>query len=283
MYVIFVGIFKFSHQYFMSYFIVFLFLLGVLLAYFVLTSNMKLMDKDASGFGKNYKGYADQEDAYKRKLRARRGLGTLIGYVMKSDGFCSKGELQKAKDFLNKYYEPFEVRTTLETIKETIKSDYNETEFHSCVADINAEFDAKDKIKIANLMYNIASTRGIDDNRWAFLERILNLLWIEKKEQQKIKNLYFVSRKYRTSDSEETNNNHQNTYNRTASNNTNIYESYYDVLGLKPGASQTAIKSAYRKLAKMYHPDRVQNDTQKAVNTEKFKRITEAYNVLSKH
>ncbi len=52
---------------------------------------------------------------------------------------------------------------------------------------------------------------------------------------------------------------------------------FYDILGLKKGASADEIKQAYRKLALQYHPDR--NKTKEA--EEKFKEINEAYAVLS--
>jgi DnaJ-class molecular chaperone len=51
----------------------------------------------------------------------------------------------------------------------------------------------------------------------------------------------------------------------------------YAILGLKRGASEDAIRQAYRKLAKQYHPDR--NPGDKAAE-EKFKKISAAFNVL---
>lgn len=53
---------------------------------------------------------------------------------------------------------------------------------------------------------------------------------------------------------------------------------YYEVLGVGRNADAKTIKSAYRKLAKKYHPDMNPGDKQAE---QKFKEVTEAYNVLS--
>ena len=52
---------------------------------------------------------------------------------------------------------------------------------------------------------------------------------------------------------------------------------FYSVLGVQRSASDDEIKKAYRKLAMQYHPDR-NNGSREA--EEKFKEITEAYDVL---
>ena len=52
---------------------------------------------------------------------------------------------------------------------------------------------------------------------------------------------------------------------------------YYEVLGVSKTADASAIKKAYRKLAKKYHPD--SNPGNKAA-AERFKEVTEAYDVL---
>lgn len=53
---------------------------------------------------------------------------------------------------------------------------------------------------------------------------------------------------------------------------------YYETLGVKKGASEDEIKKSYRKLAMKFHPDR--NPGNKTAE-EKFKKISEAYAVLS--
>ena len=52
---------------------------------------------------------------------------------------------------------------------------------------------------------------------------------------------------------------------------------FYDLLGVKPGASDSDLKKAYRKLALQYHPDK--NSSPEA--GEKFKEISMAYECLS--
>ena len=55
-------------------------------------------------------------------------------------------------------------------------------------------------------------------------------------------------------------------------------KNYYDVLGVDKKATPEEIKSAYRKLAMKYHPDRNQGD---AASAEKFKEVNEANETLS--
>lgn len=52
-------------------------------------------------------------------------------------------------------------------------------------------------------------------------------------------------------------------------------KSYYAILGIPADASSEEIKSAYRRLAKEYHPDHAGGDS------EKFRDIQEAYSVLA--
>ena len=52
----------------------------------------------------------------------------------------------------------------------------------------------------------------------------------------------------------------------------------YEVLGISKTADEKAIKKAYRKLAKKYHPDMNPGDK---IAEQKFKEFTDDYNILS--
>lgn len=52
---------------------------------------------------------------------------------------------------------------------------------------------------------------------------------------------------------------------------------YYEILGVGKDASDTELKSAYRKLALKWHPDR----NKEAGAEAKFKEVNEAYEILS--
>jgi len=53
-------------------------------------------------------------------------------------------------------------------------------------------------------------------------------------------------------------------------------QDYYELLGVDRTASESELKSAFRKMAMKYHPDKTGGKT-----TEKFKKINQAYQVLS--
>ena len=52
---------------------------------------------------------------------------------------------------------------------------------------------------------------------------------------------------------------------------------YYEVLSVDRGASSAELKSSYRKLAKLYHPDHNPDDE---MAEQKFKEISAAYDIL---
>ena len=57
-----------------------------------------------------------------------------------------------------------------------------------------------------------------------------------------------------------------------------LEKDYYKALGVSKGATAEEIKKSYRKLARKHHPDANKGD---AASEERFKEISEAYNVLS--
>ena len=56
----------------------------------------------------------------------------------------------------------------------------------------------------------------------------------------------------------------------------------YEVLGVPRSASEQEIKSAYRELAKKYHPDNYQNNPLADLAQEKMREINEAYDTIVK-
>ncbi len=57
----------------------------------------------------------------------------------------------------------------------------------------------------------------------------------------------------------------------------------YEVLGVKPGASEAEIKAAYKELVKKYHPDKYQNNPLADLAKEKLQEVNEAYDTLMKN
>ena len=58
-------------------------------------------------------------------------------------------------------------------------------------------------------------------------------------------------------------------------------DNHYKTLGVEPNASQAEIKERYRFLANAYHPDKFPNDAHKQHAEAEFKKINQAYQIIS--
>lgn len=56
----------------------------------------------------------------------------------------------------------------------------------------------------------------------------------------------------------------------------------YQILGVKPNASDDEVKRAYRELARKYHPDNYQDNPLADLAEEKMKEVNEAYDAITK-
>lgn len=56
-------------------------------------------------------------------------------------------------------------------------------------------------------------------------------------------------------------------------------EDFYDVLGVGKGADNNSLKSAYRKLAMKYHPDRNPGNVSAEKNSKRFRRLMRFYQI----
>lgn len=57
----------------------------------------------------------------------------------------------------------------------------------------------------------------------------------------------------------------------------------YEVLGIRPGASEAEIKRAYKELVRKYHPDQYKDNPLSSLAEEKLKEINEAYDYLMRN
>jgi len=58
-------------------------------------------------------------------------------------------------------------------------------------------------------------------------------------------------------------------------------ETYYDIMRVLPAASEKELRTAYRKLAMMHHPDRAKSASDKQLKHERFVRLANVYEVLA--
>lgn len=212
-----------------------------------------------------------QPDTEKRKMLARVGLGGAIAIIMNADGRPTKAELEEAKNFIKNHFERDAQLEILHHIKRVLALKRPNTEYY--LNQLNLYYDYKKRLVIVNMLYGVASFNGgITPDEWRLLNTMMDMLHITPNDQETLRQHYhnrIGSTRYTSTNTINTN---ENSMNRC-----------YATLGLRKGASVEDVKSAYRKLAKQYHPDLLSGETdQEKISeyTRRFREINEAYEEL---
>jgi DnaJ like chaperone protein len=185
----------------------------------------------------------------------KMSLLVLMACIMKADGRVDKAELAVVKKFLVANFGEQGALEALQILKNLLNQPINETEV---AAQISQNMNYSSKLELLHLLFNIAYADGeIVASELNTIQRIATIFRIDRLDFESIKAPYMkhVDRDWA-----------------------------YKSLEIEPSATDEEIKKAYRRMAKKYHPDKVNElgeDVKKSA-TEKFRSINEAYESLKK-
>jgi DnaJ like chaperone protein len=185
----------------------------------------------------------------------KMSLLVLMACIMKADGRVDKAELAVVKKFLVSNFGEQGALEALQILKNLLEQDIDETQV---AMQIGQNLNYSSKLELLHLLFNIAYADGeVVASELNTIQRIANVFRIDRLDFESIKAPYMktVDRDWA-----------------------------YKSLEIEPTATDDDIKKAYRRMAKKYHPDLVNElgeDVKKSA-TEKFRSINEAYESLKK-
>lgn len=197
-------------------------------------------------------------------------LIVLIAAVMKSDGQVKQDELTYVKKFLLKNYGEEKGSDILHVLRDVVKQNYNIQDVCRQIME-NTDYDTR--YHMVDFLFGLAES---DNNFSMAEERMLHVisgyLGISTQDYMGIYSRH-VGGSYQGSYDG------GNYYNDTAAKSN---KDPYKVLGITREATDSEVKSAYRRLALKYHPDKVEGlgDEVKRNAERQFREINEAYEII---
>jgi DnaJ like chaperone protein len=180
-------------------------------------------------------------------------LIVLIAAVMKADGKVMKSELDYVKRFFVSQFGPETAQEALQMLRDLLKQDIPLNEV--CMQ-IKRNMDYPSRLQLIHILYNISAA----DNRFepaetGMIKSIADMLGITSTDYDSIRNMFIPAT-----------------------------DAAYRILEVERTATDTELKTAYRKMALKYHPDKVGHlgeDFRKTAE-EKFKAVNEAWEKIKK-
>ncbi|HAQ69793.1 TerB family tellurite resistance protein [Salibacteraceae bacterium] len=180
-------------------------------------------------------------------------LLVLASEIMRADDKVLKSELNYVKRFLIAQFGDDKSKELLRVLKDLLQRDID---LVPVCKQIVGFMSHAQRLQLVHFLIGIANADGeLHKKEWELVKRIAGLLLISRKDLISLEAMYEIDA-----------------------------DRYYRILEIEPNATADEIKTAYRKMAKKYHPDKlgdVGEDVLKAAE-EKFRQVQEAYEKLNK-
>ncbi len=196
------------------------------------------------------KGFQSKETSFEISLLI------LSAIVVKVDGKIQQSELDCVRRFFIQSFGKSKSDRYFKIFNEVKHKDFPSV--RSVCLEINKHVNHKTRLQIIHFLFSIAHSDGhVDTKEIDIIKKISKYFWISEYDFSSLEAMF--------------------------SKNKNI-ENAYDILGVPKNSSDNDIKSAYRKMVKKYHPDKltgVSDDVIKMAK-DKFQSVKDAYNRIRK-
>jgi len=180
-------------------------------------------------------------------------LLVLCAAVMKADSKVLRSELDFVRNFFSRQFGEAHTKERMLLFREILKQ---EIPIHEVCTQIRYNVDAPSKLQLLHLLFGLAASDGQPaETEAAIIGQIAHLIGINIRDFESIKAMFVRNN-----------------------------DSAFTILEIQRTATDEEVKSAYRKMAVKYHPDKVHHlgpEYQKDAQ-EKFKKISEAYDRIKK-
>ena len=211
--------------------------------------------------GKNLYKNTDRKSPFRNKENIsprdfELNLLSLASLVIKADGQVNQNELDYVRQYFVRSYGKERANATFKTFNEVIKSRQINAMHISAYIASRTRYEAR--LQILHFLFGIAaSDGGISANEDSKIREIAGYFRLSQNDYNSIRAMFFKE---------------------AGSGNA------YKILEIERTATDTEIKKAYRKMAKKYHPDKLQHLPPHLIKgaEEKFQSVQQAYDQLQK-
>lgn len=181
-------------------------------------------------------------------------LLVLSAIVMKADGEVSEPELNYVRSYFVKMYGKERANNAFQLFNGVLKK--KDISTRQICQQIQLYMDHSSRLQLLHFLFGVTKADGhVSEEEVDLIEKIAGYLYINSRDFESIKAMFY-----------------------------NATDSAYKILEIDKSVSDSEVKKAYRKMAKKYHPDKVQHLGEEHMKgaKEKFQKVQKAYEQLQK-